>query len=208
MFYIDDDGSIVFRKDAKVLLLDEEKVTFESAKELREIADARGWSKAAVTGLYNQTIERHGLKLQPQKAFKNRMYGLAKVWDAIQALTGAEVPERPVEEEKTVEKKVKEVKQPKPKAEKKAKSAKKVKPAKAAKKSAKKKKIEPKDGSNLSTLVTMINRKSGASIAELMEKTGWTSEHTVRGRISILKSSGVKIKSTRDKSRGRVYRAA
>lgn len=55
-------------------------------------------------------------------------------------------------------------------------------------------------------VVKMIERKQGASIAELMKARGWQA-HSVRAAISTLrKQAGLQIESLRDPRRGRVYR--
>ena len=55
----------------------------------------------------------------------------------------------------------------------------------------------------------MLLRAGGATLQEIMEKTGWR-KHTVRGFISTLpKKTGIQINSTRRESdQARVYEAA
>jgi predicted transcriptional regulator len=55
----------------------------------------------------------------------------------------------------------------------------------------------------------MLVRAGGATLQEIMEKTGWQ-KHTVRGFISTLtKKTGIAITSTRRESdQGRVYESA
>src|ERR1017187_7206975 len=66
----------------------------------------------------------------------------------------------------------------------KAKSAKKTtpakKPAKAPKKAAKAKADGPREGSKTAQVVAMLQRKNGATLAEIMKTMGWQ-KHTVRG---------------------------
>ena len=59
------------------------------------------------------------------------------------------------------------------------------------------------------TLVSLLQRPEGASIAELVEATGWQN-HSIRGAISfaLKKKLGLNVTSQRDETRGRVYRIA
>jgi hypothetical protein len=64
------------------------------------------------------------------------------------------------------------------------------------------------DGSKQETLLTLLRRPNGASIAELAKATGWQ-DHSVRGAISglIKKKLGHKVESSR-KDGVRRYRIA
>jgi hypothetical protein len=80
------------------------------------------------------------------------------------------------------------------------------KPAKAGKKAAR------KDGSPKQskggTILQMIGRAKGASLAEIMKATGWQA-HSVRGFISTAGNKpGVRIDSSKNDSGDRVYRIA
>jgi hypothetical protein len=65
----------------------------------------------------------------------------------------------------------------------------------------------PRTGSKQGVLIELLKRKSGASIAEIVEATGWQ-PHSVRGAISgaLKKKLGLPVVSQRFKERGRVYR--
>jgi hypothetical protein len=54
----------------------------------------------------------------------------------------------------------------------------------------------------------MLRRAEGATIAEIVEATGWAS-HTTRGFFAgaLKKKLGLTITSEKDEKRGRVYRA-
>ena len=56
------------------------------------------------------------------------------------------------------------------------------------------------------TLVSLMQRPEGASIAELVEATGWQN-HSIRGAISfaLKKKLGLNVTSQRNEARGRVY---
>ncbi|WP_420419736.1 DUF3489 domain-containing protein [Pacificispira sp.] len=56
-------------------------------------------------------------------------------------------------------------------------------------------------------LVDLLKRKRGASIEEVMERTGWQA-HSIRGAISgtLKKKLGLDVTSEKVDGRGRVYR--
>ena len=56
-------------------------------------------------------------------------------------------------------------------------------------------------------LISLLQRPQGASIAELVEATGWQN-HSIRGAISftLKKKLGLNVASERDDKRGRIYR--
>lgn len=69
------------------------------------------------------------------------------------------------------------------------------------------KKRAPREGTKQATLIAMLRAPDGATIAEIMEATGWQS-HTVRGAMSgaLKKKLGLNITSEKEEGRGRVYR--
>ena len=88
------------------------------------------------------------------------------------------------------------------KATKKAKAPKKASPANWAGK--------PKAdrGNKKAEVIAMMKRAKGATLAEIMEETGWQA-HTVRGFVSILRSKGgEKIESSKNAAGARTYRIA
>jgi len=68
-------------------------------------------------------------------------------------------------------------------------------------------KPSPKAGTALGKLISLLSRKSGASIQEAIKATGWQA-HSIRGAISgaLKKKHGLTIASEATDSRGRVYR--
>jgi hypothetical protein len=56
------------------------------------------------------------------------------------------------------------------------------------------------------TIITLIERKGGATLDEIMEATGWQA-HSVRGTISILGKT-MKIESAKNQEGARTYSAA
>jgi hypothetical protein len=93
-----------------------------------------------------------------------------------------------------------------------------AKKAKAATPAAPTKKTTPKapaggqdrtlrEGTKQATMIAMLQRKSGATITEIVEATGWQ-QHTVRGAFAgaLKKKLGLSITSEKLEGRGRVYR--
>jgi hypothetical protein len=66
---------------------------------------------------------------------------------------------------------------------------------------------EPRRKTKLDTLIAALRQRKGATIAELMEATGWQA-HSVRGSISgaLKKRMGLNVVSKTVDGRGRVYR--
>ena len=64
-----------------------------------------------------------------------------------------------------------------------------------------------REGTKQALVIEMLRRKEGATIAEIVEATGWAS-HTTRGFFAgaLKKKLGLTIESGKDESRGRVYR--
>lgn len=67
----------------------------------------------------------------------------------------------------------------------------------------------PRPGSKLASVIDLLERAEGATIAEIMAATGWQ-QHTVRGALagSITKKLGRALSSEKVEGRGRVYRIA
>jgi hypothetical protein len=65
----------------------------------------------------------------------------------------------------------------------------------------------PRDGSKLGLLIETLRRPVGATIAEMIEATGWQA-HSIRGAISgaLKKKLSLEITSEAIEDRGRVYR--
>jgi Protein of unknown function (DUF3489) len=64
----------------------------------------------------------------------------------------------------------------------------------------------PREGTKQATMISMLQRKNGATIAEIVEATGWQ-QHTVRGAFAgaLKKKLGLTIVSEKVEGRGRVY---
>jgi len=66
-----------------------------------------------------------------------------------------------------------------------------------------------REGTKQAQLVDMLRRPEGATIAEIVEATGWQA-HTVRGAMAgaLKKKLGLTVESEKIEGRGRVYRIA
>jgi hypothetical protein len=108
--------------------------------------------------------------------------------------------------EKATAKKARNRKKAVPKGAKTATRAKSNKPAKPGKKAVLK--IAPRSETKGATILEMMGRAKGASLAEIMTAVGWQA-HSVRGFISTAgKKPGVKIESSKNDSGERIYRLA
>lgn len=65
----------------------------------------------------------------------------------------------------------------------------------------------PRAGTKLATVIDMLNRKDGATLAEIAKVTGWQ-HHSIRGAISgaLKKKLGLSVTSDVIEDRGRAYR--
>jgi Protein of unknown function (DUF3489) len=127
----------------------------------------------------------------PVKKFQDRKKAVARIWAGIQPLAGDGQAETAVG---------------KPEARRKAqKSGKK---AQGGKKPTRTKQAGGKaEGSNKKAeVIAMMTRSKGATLAEIMEATGWQ-KHTVRGFVSILGSKGgQRIESSKNAVGERTYK--
>jgi hypothetical protein len=64
-----------------------------------------------------------------------------------------------------------------------------------------------REGSKKAEVIDRMRRSQGATLAEIMELTGWQA-HTVRGFVSgtLIKKLGLKVESFRSKEKERTYR--
>ena len=64
----------------------------------------------------------------------------------------------------------------------------------------------PREGSKTAQVVAMLQRKSGATLPEIMEKMGWQ-KHTVRGFMAgAMKKAGYTVESFKPEGGERTYR--
>lgn len=68
---------------------------------------------------------------------------------------------------------------------------------------------EPREGSKTSIVLDLIKRAKGATMAQIIEATGWQ-PHSVRGFISgtLGKKMGLKVESSKNEKGERVYKLA
>jgi hypothetical protein len=101
----------------------------------------------------------------------------------------------------TTTKKGASLKEGSPKGEKAAK-----KPAAKARKMAAKEASAPREGTKTAQVVAMLQRKSGASISEIMKRMSWQ-RHTVRGFMAgAMKKAGFAVESFKPEDGQRTYR--
>ena len=176
--------------------------SFASQKDLAGLVT--GWPAERLIAIWN------GLPgVEPMKKFKNAKIAASRIWERIQSLGEAAKPA---------------AEPAKPKAERKAKGgapaakgvpakAKPTKKATAAKKAPKGKKAAkaqepagPREGSKTAQVVAMLQRKNGATLAEIMDKMGWQ-KHTVRGFMAgAMKKAGHAVESFKSDKGDRTYR--
>jgi hypothetical protein len=146
--------------------------------------------------------------ITPVETFKTAKTGASKVWDAIQGLAEAAKPAEPAKPKGSKKAKggakAAKVAPAKSKASKKATPAK---PAPKAKKTAKKEESAgPREGSKTAQVVALLQRKNGATLAEIMDKMGWQ-KHTVRGFMAgAMKKAGYVVESFKSDKGERTYR--
>jgi hypothetical protein len=136
--------------------------------------------------------------LKEVRRFTDRKSAVARIWSAAQRL-GAQVEK----DEAAIASKPAPAAKPK-----KAKAAPTA--AKGAPKKAKATKDTtakaPRDGSKTAQVVAMLQRKNGATLAEIMEKMGWQ-RHTVRGFMAgAMKKAGYTVESFKPEGGDRTYR--
>ncbi|MTI13016.1 DUF3489 domain-containing protein [Sansalvadorimonas verongulae] len=68
-------------------------------------------------------------------------------------------------------------------------------------------KSKTRPGSKLDQVIKLLTRKEGATIAQMMDQTGWQ-QHTVRGTLAgaLKKRLGLTIESDKQEGQDRVYR--
>src|ERR1035437_9239618 len=144
-----------------------------SEKELAELAAA--WPTERLVAIWNSLP---GVK--PVKAFKSANAAASRIWERIQGLGEATKPDAEPTKPKAGKKAkagaqaAKAAATPKPKKTTAAKNAPK------ARKAVKTQETGPREGSKTAQVVAMLQRKNGATLAEIMDKMGWQ-KHTVRG---------------------------
>ena len=182
-FTIDTDNNITaYASAAEVSREDAASlVVFDSPATLAKVPSE--WPLSRFVELWN------GIPGQtPVKKFQDRKKAVARLWAAIQPLAGNAQPAEAAA--------AKAASSPRKagKSAKKAKPAQKV-PVKASERSNKKAEV-----------IAMMARAKGATLADIMDATGWQ-KHTVRGFVSILGSKGgYSIESAKNAAGDRTYK--
>jgi cell division septation protein DedD len=137
------------------------------------------------------------------KRFTDRQSAVGRIWKAIQSLDGGGTAETPEPSKAATTPAPKPAKK-KTKGAKTAAKATQGKPGKAASKLP-----AARDGSKKAEILGMLQRKGGATLAQILQATGWQA-HSVRGFISgaLGKKMGLTIGSVRREDGERVYSIA
>jgi Protein of unknown function (DUF3489) len=165
--------------------------TFATYKDLAKLAAE--WSGSRLVAIWNSFAGVAPFTdLKPVKKFTDRKAAVARIWAAIQRLSPEAAPPAsnvaPAKET------------PKQALIKPAKRARAQNASKAAKGNG------DERSSKKAEVIAMMKRAKGATLAEIMEATGWQA-HTVRGFVSILGSQGgEKVESAKNANGERAYR--
>ena len=198
-FLIDAENSITALGNQQA---DFEGEIFASQKELADLAAK--WPANRLIEVWN------GIPgLTPVKKFTDRKSAVSRIWKAIQSLDGgateatktaAAAPERSSKAKAGGKKRKKE----KSASKQAAKAAKGKRGAKGGDKPA-----VARDGSKKAEVLGLLQRKGGATLAQIMKATGWQA-HSVRGFISgaLGKKMGLTVGSVRREDGERVYSIA
>jgi hypothetical protein len=130
--------------------------------------------------------------LKPVKRFTNRKVAVTRIWEAVQVLLTK------------VGKQAAHVAPAKGTPKKSAQKSTRRHSARAAAKGAA---PAARESSKKAEVIDLMRRSQGATLAEIMELTGWQA-HTVRGFVSgtLIKKLGSKVESFRSKEKERTYR--
>lgn len=160
---------------------------FATEKELAKLT--ADWPTARLVEVWNSFAGVAPFDdLKSVKKFTDRANAVARIWKAIQRLGASVGPQSA-----TVAKKAKGT----------------TKKASAAKKPAQAKQgaSVARDGSKKAAVLELLRRKQGATLADIMQATGWQA-HSVRGFISgaLTKKMGLNVESFRTDGGERAYR--
>ena len=178
--------------------------SFSSQQELAKLVTT--WPAERPIAIWN------GLPgVEPVKRFKSNKVAAGSIWERIQGLKPADKSEPEAESAKPKPaKKAKGGARAAKGAPTRAEATKKATPAKNAPKAKTAAKTPeataPREGSKTTQVVAMLQRKSGATLAEIMDKMGWQ-RHTVRGCMAgAMKKAGYAVESFKSDKGERTYR--
>lgn len=161
--------------------------SFSNAKELAKLTAE--WPASRLVETWNSFAGIAPFDdLKPVKKFTSRKAAVARIWQAVTRLSPGSAPQaEPVAPTKGKAKKS---------------------PAKATRRARAKKGATEARSNKKAEVIAMMRRAQGATLAEIVETTGWQ-KHTVRGFISILgNKGGLKIESSKNAAGARNYRIA
>jgi hypothetical protein len=176
--------------------------TFASEQELAELV--AGWPAERLVSVWNSLPG-----VTPVRRFKNSN-AASRIWERIQGLGEAAKPEAEPAKPKAGKKAKRGAQAPKGAPAKAQATTRKAtpakKPGKAPKKASTAKTEGVREGSKTASVVALLERKCGATLAEVMKATGWQA-HSVRGFISgtLGKKMGSTVESTKREDGERVY---
>jgi hypothetical protein len=188
-FTIDSDNNITAHAG---LPADADKSSsFASQKELAKLTAA--WPIARLVETWNSFAGMTPFAdVKPVKKFTDRKAAVARIWTAVERMVPlVAAPASPVAPAQDTAKKPP------------AKSKRRDTPRHAAKKAAN----VAREGSKKSEVIDLMRRSQGATLAEVMELTGWQA-HTIRGFVSgtLIKKLGLNVESFRSNEKERTYR--
>ena len=188
-FTIDTENNIIAHASAEEAVAGAER--FATEVELNKLAAS--WPAERLVEIWNSLPGS-----APVKKFKDRKTAAGRIWKAIAGL-GETAPTKA-----TVAAQKPNVVPAMGKSGKKAAPAKNAPKAKTAAKA--KESTGPREGSKTAQVVAMLERKNGATLAEIMEKMGWL-RHTVRGFMAgAMKKAGYTVDSFKPEGGERTYR--
>jgi Protein of unknown function (DUF3489) len=172
---------------------------FNSLDQLAEVAAA--WPAERLIEIWNSLAG-----VTPVKRFTDRKTAIRRIWDRIQRLGDATQPSAEPEKPKAAMK-AKGRAQAAHVAPAKGKGANPAKNAPKGKKAAQKTELAgPRKGTKMAQVITLLQRKNGATLVEISESMGWQ-RHTVRGFMAgAMKKAGYTIESFKPEGGGRTYR--
>jgi hypothetical protein len=176
--------------------------TFASQKELAELAAA--WPAERLVAVWNSLPG-----VEPVESFKSAKTAASRIWGRIQGLGEPAQPEGEPAKPKA-HKKAKggaQAAKGAPAKRKPTQTASHAKSAPKAKKAAKaQESAGPREGSKTAQVIAMLQRKNGATLAEIMDKLSWQ-KHSVRGFMAgAMKKAGYAVESFKSDRGERTYR--